>query len=42
VVLIDDIHTSGATTGGCTRILLASGARSVTILCWARVLGETE
>ncbi|MET3827292.1 ComF family protein [Sphingomonas sp. PvP055] len=42
VVLIDDIHTSGATTDGCTRVLLDAGARSVTILCWARVLAPTE
>ena len=38
VVLVDDIHTSGATTDACTRVLLASGAARVTILCWARVL----
>lgn len=41
VVLIDDIHTSGATTDACTRILLRAGARSVSILCWARVLDPT-
>ncbi|QNA83531.1 ComF family protein [Sphingomonas sp. So64.6b] len=38
VVLVDDIHTSGATSDSCTRILLRAGAASVTILCWARVL----
>lgn len=38
VVLIDDIHTSGATSDACTRVLLQAGAASVTILCWARVL----
>ena len=38
VVLIDDIHTSGATSDACTRALLQAGAASVTILCWARVL----
>ncbi|MEO7688143.1 MAG: ComF family protein, partial [Sphingomonas sp.] len=38
VMLIDDIHTSGATTDACTRILLRAGAASVVILCWARVL----
>lgn len=38
IVLVDDIYTSGATTGACTRVLLRSGARKVTILCWARVL----
>lgn len=38
VVLVDDIHTSGATTDACTRVLLKGGAGRVTILCWARVL----
>ena len=43
VVLIDDVHTSGATADGCTRVLLRAGAASVTILCWARVLrGNAE
>lgn len=43
VVLIDDVHTSGATSDGCTRVLLRAGAKSVTILCWARVLrGEPD
>jgi ComF family protein len=40
VVLVDDVHTSGATGDACTAVLLAAGARSVTILCWARVLGD--
>lgn len=40
VVLVDDIHTSGATSDGCTRVLLRAGVASVTILCWARVLSE--
>ena len=40
VVLVDDVHTSGATSDGCTRVLLRAGAASVTILCWARVLGN--
>ena len=38
IVLIDDVHTSGATSDACTRCLLGAGAASVTILCWARVL----
>nr|WP_277923056.1 ComF family protein [Sphingomonas sp. CARO-RG-8B-R24-01] len=42
VVLIDDIHTSGATTDGCVGVLLDGGARRVTILCWARVLDADD
>lgn len=38
VVLVDDVHTSGATTDACVRILKRAGAARVTILCWARVL----
>ncbi|AOH85369.1 amidophosphoribosyltransferase [Sphingomonas panacis] len=38
VALVDDIYTSGATTDACTAALLAAGATSVAILCWARVL----
>jgi ComF family protein len=40
VVLVDDVHTSGATSDGCTRALLRAGAASVTVLCWARVIGD--
>jgi len=36
--LVDDVHTSGATAAACTAALLRAGARSVTLLCWARVL----
>lgn len=38
VILIDDVHTSGATTEACVRTLLAGGAARVSVLCWARVL----
>jgi len=38
IVLVDDVHTSGATANAATAVLLAAGAASVTILCWARVL----
>ena len=42
IVLVDDVHTSGATTTACARILKRAGARSVTILCWARVIDDAE
>ncbi|QNQ10768.1 ComF family protein [Sphingomonas alpina] len=42
VILVDDVHTSGATSDSCSRMLLRAGVASVTILCWARVLDATQ
>jgi ComF family protein len=38
LVLIDDVLTSGATAEGCARVLLRSGAASVDVLVFARVV----
>ncbi len=40
VILVDDVLTSGATSDACTGLLLRSGARTVRIACFARVLNE--
>lgn len=42
LVLVDDVHTSGATADGCAAALLDAGAASVTVLAWARVLDVAE
>jgi ComF family protein len=38
LVLVDDVLTSGATVDGCARMLLRSGATSVDVLVFARVV----
>lgn len=38
VLLVDDVLTSGATSDACIEALLAAGARSVEIACFARVM----
>jgi predicted amidophosphoribosyltransferase len=40
--LIDDVLTTGATLGACTRALKKAGARHVDVLVLARVVRETD
>ena len=40
IVLVDDVLTSGATSGACVRALKRAGAQRVAIACFARVLNE--
>ncbi len=42
IILIDDVHTSGATASACAKALKRGGAAHVHILCWARVVGPGE
>ena len=42
VVLVDDVLTSGATSGACVRVLKRAGAEKVVIACFARVLDEVS
>jgi predicted amidophosphoribosyltransferase len=37
-ILVDDVHTTGATLGACAQALKAAGARRVVALTWARTL----
>ncbi|HEX7740984.1 MAG TPA: ComF family protein [Sphingobium sp.] len=42
VLLIDDVHTSGATAAACARVLKRGGACRVHLLCWARALPDRD
>lgn len=42
ILLIDDVHTSGATAAACAHALKRAGAAEVRLLCWARVLPDAE
>ncbi|MEM7700630.1 MAG: ComF family protein [Pseudomonadota bacterium] len=37
ILLVDDVYTSGATTSACVEALSKAGAKSVLIVCFARV-----
>jgi predicted amidophosphoribosyltransferase len=37
-VLVDDVHTTGATLEACGTVLRAAGARRVVAITWARAL----
>jgi predicted amidophosphoribosyltransferase len=39
-VLVDDVHTTGATLGACARALREAGAERVVAISWARTLEE--
>jgi predicted amidophosphoribosyltransferase len=38
VVLVDDVHTTGATLGACAGVLRRCGARQIGAVTWARTL----
>lgn len=40
VILIDDVHTSGATAAACARTLKRGGVAGVHLLCWTRALPD--
>ena len=42
LILIDDVHASGATLRAAARVLRRSGAARLSALCWARVVPEAQ
>ncbi len=42
VILVDDVLTSGATSNACIDALLGAGARSVRLVCFARVVSAAS